>query len=233
MTINNSIISGTIAIEDGTKAKEEFAPARKVKVELSFSVPEGQDGSAYMHGVARIAEAKVASMLGRTAPAETPAAPAAPAATAAAPVKPETAAAKKKREAAEAAEAAANAPQKTKADLAKEAGLPATSTTHKGPAADEELLDDEPNITAAGVVVPEEDELNDLLGEAAPAPITDVELGKAAQEKNAKAKAEFGEKWAPAKIRDLIAEFAGAGKRINDIPAAKRADFLKKLDALK
>ena len=71
MSVNNSVTSGTIAIEDGTKAKEEFAPARKVKVELTFSVPEGQDGVAYMHGVARVAEAKVASMLGRTAPAET------------------------------------------------------------------------------------------------------------------------------------------------------------------
>lgn len=234
MTVNNSITSGTIAIEDGIKAKEEFAPARKVKVELTFAVPENQDGAAFMHGVARLVEAKVASMLGRTAPAETVLAVTGSVTGAAAgtPAKAETAAAKKKREAAEAAEAAKNAPQKTKADLAKEAGLPG-DTTHKGPAADEGELEDEATITANGKVVEEEDELGDLLGDTAPIPVTDAELGKAAQEKNAKAKAEFGDKWAPAKIRDLIAEFAGAGKRINDIPAAKRHDFMKKLEALK
>ncbi len=37
------ITGGTVAIEDGLKAKEEFAPARKAKVEISFSVPEGAD----------------------------------------------------------------------------------------------------------------------------------------------------------------------------------------------
>lgn len=235
MTVNNSIISGTIAIEDGTKAKEEFAPARKVKVELSFAVPDGQDGAAFMHGVARIVEAKVASMLGRATPAETTLAVnvsatelhAAPKVETA---KPETAAAKKKREAAEAKAAEAAKPERTKADLEREAGLP---VTHKAPS-DDELLNDEPTITAAGKVVEEpKDELDDLLGDAAPAPITDLELGKAAQEKNAKMKAEFGEAWAPAKIRTLIATFAGEGKRINDIPVAKRKDFMAQLSALK
>ena len=210
MSVNNSVTSGTIAIEDGTKAKEEFAPARKVKVELTFSVPEGQDGVAYMHGVARVAEAKVASMLGRTAPAET------------AVPKAETPAQKKKREAAEAAEAKAAQPERTKADLEREAGLPVTGKS------DEELLEDEPAAKEAS----EEDDLGDLLGEAAPPPVTDLELGKAAQDKNAKMKAEHGEKWAPAKIRDLISKYSD-GKRINDIPAAKRPQFLKDLEAIK
>lgn len=236
MSINNSITSGTIAIEDGTKAKEEFAPARKVKVELSFSVPEGQDGVAYMHGVTRVAEAKVASMLGRTAPVETTAAvvtaPKPTETPATTPAKAETAAAKKKkREAAEAKAAAETAvPQRTKADLEREM-LEAASG--KKPATDDnELLEDEPTITAAGAVVANDDDLGDLLGEAAPPPVTDLELGKAAQEKNAKMKAANGEAWAPAKIRDLITKFAGDGKRINDIPAAKRPQFLTDLAAL-
>lgn len=232
MSLNNSITSGTIAIEDGTKAKEEFAPARKVKVELSFSVPEGQDGAAYMHGVARVAEAKVASMLGRAAPAGTTAAPSTPETPAPEAPKPETAAAKKKREAAEAKAAEANKPQRTKADLEREM-LEAAGGSGAKPAANDGELEDEQTIAANGKVVEEEDELGDLLGDTAPVPVTDAELGKAAQEKNAKAKAEYGDKWAPAKIRDLIAEFAGAGKRINDIPAAKRHDFMKKLEALK
>lgn len=234
MSVNNSITSGTIAIEDGTKAKEEFAPARKVKVELSFSVPEGQDGTAYMHGVARVAEQKVASMLGRTAPAEV-----AQIVTATAPKpaetpktetpKPETAAAKKKREAAEKAAAEAAAPkERTKADLEREM-LEAAGA--KKPASDDELLEDEPTITATGAVVSNDDDLGDLLGEAAPPPVTDLELGKAAQEKNAKMKAELGEAWAPAKIRDLISRYSD-GKRINDIAAAKRPQFLKELNAL-
>lgn len=75
-SIANTITSGTVSIEDGVKAKEEFAPARKAKVELSFSVPEGQDGSAFLTGVTQIAEVKLAEILGRAAPA--PAAAAAP-----------------------------------------------------------------------------------------------------------------------------------------------------------
>ena len=90
------------------------------------------------------------------------------------------------------------------------------------------MLEDEPAAKEAS----EEDDLGDLLGEAAPPPVTDLELGKAAQDKNAKMKAEHGEKWAPAKIRDLISKYSD-GKRINDIPAAKRPQFLKDLEAIK
>lgn len=224
--IARTITSGTVCIEDGLKAKEEFAPARKVKIELSFAVPDGQDGTAFLNGVASIAESKLQELLGRAPKTATTVVASVTPAKPAEPAKAETAAQKKareKREAAEAADAAPKALEKTKADLAREAGLPT----------DDELLEDEPEIAANGKTVePEEDELGDLLGDAAPTPITDIELGKAAQEKNAKMKSEHGEKWAPSKIRDLITKFAGAGKRINDIPADKRADFIKKLEAL-
>lgn len=220
MSVNNSITSGTIAIEDGTKAKEEFAPARKVKVELSFAVPEGQDGAAFMHGVARVCEAKVAALLGREVPAETKVA----ATAAAVEPKAETAAQKKKREA-----AAAKPAEKTKADLEAEAlaDIKAATDANKD---DNALLEDEPEITAAGKAVVEDD-LNDLLGETAPTPITDLELANAVQKKNAERK-EADPNWAPAKIRDVISTYSG-GKRVNDIPAAKRAEFLKKIEALK
>ena len=224
--MNNSITGGTVAIEDGIKAKEDFAPARKVKVELSFSVPEGGDGVAFLDGVSAVAEGKLRELLGKA-----PAAPKPVQAATQAPVEAPAKAPAKPKAAKEKAPAAPPAPEKTKADLAKEAGLPTKDIVTKGPS-DEELLEDEPTITAAGKAVAEEDDLNDILGEAAPPPVTDLELGKAAQEKNAKMKAEHGEAWAPAKIRELISKYSD-GKRINDIPAAKRPQFLKELDALK
>lgn len=233
MSVEKAITGGTVMVEDAIKhtgyADINFAPSRRCKVELIFAVPEGENGKAYMEGVTRIASTKLIELLNKTPAADTIVKTVEPVA----PVKSETAAAKKKREAAEAAEAAKNAPQKTKAELAAEKGLPANDTVHKGPATDDELLaEDEPEITAAGKPVEAEDELGDLLGDTAPVPVTDTELGKAAQDKNAKMKAAHAEKWAPAKIRDLITKFAGAGKRINDIPAAERPKFLTELEAL-
>lgn len=200
-----NITGGVVSLEDGIKAKEEYAPARKAKVELHFDVPEGEDHDAHIQHVADAARAHLHRLLHNTsapvvvAVAEKPAAP------------------KKEKP-----------PTKTKADLAKEANVPASDTVHKA-AADEELLEDEPVITAAGKVV--EDDLNDLLGDNAPAPITDLELANAVQKKNAERK-EADPNWAPAKIRDVISTYSG-GKRVNDIPAAKRAEFLKKIEALK
>lgn len=217
--INNNINGGTISVEDGIKAKEEFAPARKVKVELSFSVPEGADGAAFMHGVARVADAKVASMLGRTTPAET----VAPKAETPMPVAPkaETAAAKKKREA---AEAEANKPaEKTKADLEREMLEAAGGGKTDAPAA---------------VAVVDEDDLSDVLGDAAPQArvISDKELGEIAGKINAKKKAELGDKWAPAKIREVVATFTGKKlsdvPKITEVPADKRVEFVAALEAL-
>lgn len=217
MTINNSITSGTIAIEDGIKAKEEFAPARKVKIELSFAVPEGQDGAAFMHGVARVAEDKLASMLGRAPKTDTTVkAPAAeePAV--------ETTAQKKAREKREAAAAAKPAGEKTKDDLAREAGLPVADKVEK----------------PAPVKPVDEDDLSDVLGEAAPVAkvISDKELGEIAGKINAKKKAELGDKWAPSKIREIVAQFTGKKvsdvPKITEVPADKRVEFVAALEAL-
>jgi len=215
------ITNGTVTIEDGTKAKEEYAPARKVSVTIVFSVPEGVTESAqskiYLDTAASMANAKVNELLGRSGtaralvkvePAKEPATSGAPAAetpTAGAP------SGKKKP---------AKEPAKTKADLAKEAGLPTTDTVHKAPV----QLDIEEDLN------PPEDDLGDLID--APAPITDAEIAKAAQMKNALQK-QKDPNWQPQKLRDLITTYAGpAPKKLTDIPAAKRQEFLDKLKAL-
>lgn len=59
------ISAGSVTIEDGVKAKEEYAPARKVSVTLSFIVPEGIVGDDYLNRAADLADAKVNEKLGR------------------------------------------------------------------------------------------------------------------------------------------------------------------------
>lgn len=209
MTITN----GTVSIEDGKKAAEEYAPARKVRVDISFSVPEGEDGEAHLIKAGDTAHNHVARLINYKG---------AIAATPAADVKPVAAKGKKPP-------VVANpAPEKTKDDLAREAGIPNKDTVHKAAEVDE--------LDAPAKSV-EKDEMEDLLGDAAPAPVTDAELGKAAQEKNGDMKDKPG--WAPSKIRDLVGKFVQVdgkpkpGAKINEIPAAARHDFLAQLKALK
>lgn len=231
MSLQVNITGGLVSVEDGIPAKTgDFDPKRKIKVELSFTVAEGSDAQPILDYVSKMAHAQVNALLGKAKP-ETAAAPA-PAAEGA---KPETAAARKKREAAE----AAATPGKTKADLAAEAGLPSTSTQHKGETAAlvqtdlEDELEEAPAPSRAAPV----DELADLLGDTAPVPISDQELGKAAQEKNGDMKGKAG--WAPEKIRELVGKFVlvdgkpKAGAKLQEIPAAQRHDFLAQLKALK
>lgn len=225
-----NITNGIVSIEDGTKAAEEYAPARKVRVELHFAIPEGtKDAEPMLTGVANMANAKVAELLGKTSVAGKIAklAEAAQTALAETPAKPakEPKALKEPKAPKDAAPK-----ERTKADLEREAGLPVSSA---GAQDETTTLDESDGKTTAAPAPKDEDDLGDLLGETAPKPITDLELGKAAQEKNSTEKQKQGDAWAPSKIRDLIAEFAGAGKRINDIPAAKRPEFMEKLKALK
>lgn len=190
MTITN----GSVSIEDGVKAKEEYAPARKVKVDIAFSVAENEDGNVILNAAGDLANSHVARLLGTTA----------------VPVK----AAKATK-----AAAASTGEPSDKEKLAIAAGVV-----------------EAPKTPAAKVETPKPaddgEEIDDLLGDTAPAPITDAELGKFAQEKNAKMKAE-NPTWAPATLRALITEFAGVGKKINDIPAARRHEFKQRMDALK
>lgn len=58
------ITKGTVSIEDGKKATEEFAPARKVRVELTFDV-DGEKGFDALNYIAEKVDAKVKEMLGQ------------------------------------------------------------------------------------------------------------------------------------------------------------------------
>lgn len=59
------ITNGTVSVEDGTKANEDYAPARKVRVELSFSIDEGANEDAVLHDISLKASNKVLELLGR------------------------------------------------------------------------------------------------------------------------------------------------------------------------
>lgn len=205
-----SITNGSVTIEDGVKAAEEYAPARKVSVNIVFSVPEGDDGEEHVTKAGDLADHHVKRLLGKatTAPAKASAARKAPVADKA----PATPPAEK---------------VVTKADL--EAAL----LEDLGGAPEPEAPKAKPKVADKPKPAPAPaEDLGDILGEDAPKPVTDAELAAAAQKKNATQK-EKDPSWAPAKIRDLVAEYAGAGKQLRDIPAAQRAVFLEKLEALK
>ena len=198
------ITNGVVSVEDGNKANEEYAPARKVKVEFTFSVDENQDVDFVLNFAAGKANDKVNELLGRKSAKE-----AASAMTAV-------------------ADTAAKTTRKPRVTSAKE---PATG--------DKAALEVAAGLVPGGVIettgpapsnpeVVEEDSLNDLLGEQAPVPITDAELAKAAQTKNAQMKVKDPN--FSVKIRALVVEYAGPPpKKITDVPVATRQEFLNKL----
>lgn len=208
------ITSGHVMIEDGVKAKEDYAPARKVQVQIAFSVPEGSEGQSNLDLAGAMANAKVNELLGK---------PAKQSATAAVVIAETATASTPSAQKEPAKEPARRGPkpkeEKTKAQMAEEAGLPTTDTVHKGTPPSQ---------------VDIEDNLNDILGEEPETPITDAELGKACQLKNGHMAKVQGDKWAPERLRKLVAQFNDnvAGKMLKDIPAAKRKQFLAELEAL-
>lgn len=59
-----SVVShGVISIEDGIKAQEDYAPARKVRVELHFDVPVGAEPEIVLSQVSDMANAHVKRLL--------------------------------------------------------------------------------------------------------------------------------------------------------------------------
>lgn len=54
---------GVVSIEDGKKADTEYTPARKVRVELHFDIPEGQDADTAIAQVSALADAHVKRLL--------------------------------------------------------------------------------------------------------------------------------------------------------------------------
>lgn len=61
------ITNGMVSVEDGKKALEEYAPARKVRVDLHFTVDEGADEKAVLHDAGVVADAQVRKLLGMKA----------------------------------------------------------------------------------------------------------------------------------------------------------------------
>ena len=229
------ITGGTVSVEDCKKHEgypdPQFAPTRKVRVELIFAVPEGQDGKPYLDATAAEADAKVAEMLGSPPRAKI----SKPATMASAPEPGSKAALEaelvaKGASAADlghvpqAAPAAAPGPKRTRkaADPPTPAAAPAPAPV--AAAADpDELTGNEPAPAA-------DDDLGDLTGEAKVEPISDLELNNAVAKRNAVIKSGVA-------IRKLVQTFnPDPGKLANivlaQIPQERRADFLKKLEVL-
>lgn len=59
------ITGGVVSIEDGKKADTEYTPARKVRVELRFDVPEGSVADTIIENVSALADAHVKRQLGQ------------------------------------------------------------------------------------------------------------------------------------------------------------------------
>lgn len=64
----SGVTGGLVAYEDGRKAGEEYAPPRKVRVELRFDVEPGDDSGTVLDRVGHMAKWKCRELLG-TAPA--------------------------------------------------------------------------------------------------------------------------------------------------------------------
>lgn len=213
--MTNVLTGGIVSVEDGTKKSEEYAPPRKVRVELHFTLPEGtSDGQTFLDAVASQADTKVRELLGQK-----PAAAAAPKAA-------ETPAATPRRGP---GRPAAEPKPDTKSDkdkLAEAAGVAAEVKGKDAPKPDPAaIVDDE----TSAVVEEEEDPFSVPAAEEVK-PISDEELNSSVGKKHAI----LGK---PPLIRDLVATFKPEGWTkqftMRDIPQEKRADFLKKLSELK
>lgn len=212
--MTNYITGGKVTFEDAVKHEgynePQFAPSRRAAVELAFDVPEGADGKEVLDTTFDTAVAKVYEILG-------------------------------KKPAKQSAKDGYDATVKVTGSTRKAKDKPATeAVVDTSPAgSDKAALEAAAGLTASQVVEavvkaiePETDSLDDLLGEAAPVPITDAELAKAAQNKNAQMK--VSDPNFSVKIRALVVEYAGAPpKKITDVPVAKRQEFLDKLRELK
>lgn len=222
----SNITGGLVVIEDGVKAAEEYAPAKKVRVELKFDIPEGGDFGATFASVTRVAENWVALRLGRTVPSvvETgrspePEASAAPNA--------ETAPRKRRTKAEIAADeaAAAQAAAQAKATETIQNSEEFDPTADNTPTTTQGSTDFDP---CAAIEPETADDLDAILGGEATPEITDADLNAAVQKKNAALQD-------PPAIRKLISEFNPDPTKVfqlREIAASKRADFIAKLEAL-
>jgi hypothetical protein len=207
-----TISGGLVSIEDGNKKAEDYSPARKVRVELKFDVPEGSDeAQRIVDDVARVANNKVEELLGRQPAAGTTTTTFQPA-SAAAPVEE-----KKKRGRPAVAPTVAPAPDTKEAYAA-----PDTKEAYAAKAAAAEAK--------TNGVAPPSDELDELLGGGLQAePISDKQLLDAIKAVNTN----------PAmiqRIKETVKAFCPredkAGFRVADIAQEHRQMFIDKLQGL-
>lgn len=220
------ITGGVVSVEDGRKAAEEYAPPRKVRVELRFDNPpenSGEDADKLIKAVGLLASSNVAALLGQKATAVpyTPGprqAEPGPSLTGAKAKTPEEIAT---ADALKAASAAKVHPDKP----------PTGKKVAKAPVAEPDpVLDGTPAPAAVS------DDISDLTGEPAKE-ITDADLNSATGKKNAAlgaAAQKAGVQYSPAKIRALVEGFGPEGKKITlkEIPQGKRQEYLDKLAEL-
>lgn len=212
MTASTSISGGLVSVEDGTKSAIEYQPPRKVRVELRFDVAEGQDATAILGGVASLAQAKVAELLGQTALSNVTT-----------------------------ITSAATAPKTRKGgradmivDPPAEAGASTSAQPSQASANTSPASDEIPGLGGDTPVAekPAADSLDDIMGlGATPEPvkeITDADLNAAVQKKN-------GELQSPPLIRDLIIKFQPDPSKpplLANVAQAQRAQFLAELTTL-
>lgn len=226
-----SIISGTVSVEDGTKTIEkadQYDVSRKVRVELTFSVEDGQDAAATLDYAAQLASQQVARQLGRAVPDVSSPGPQ--------PAPPAEAGTRARRtkaqiEADNAAKAAGSG-----ATVADPAVVIADASVISDPDVAAHIEENKPAADASAVVSDEimsddagdEEWSTEVVADTA-APITDAELNDAVQKKN-------GELKDPPKIRGLIGSFNPDPTKVfqlREVPIERRAEFLAKLAELK
>ena len=217
------IIGGIIAYEDGVKTVggDQFSPTRKVRVELNFSIEDGEDAEATIDKVLTKASAFVHQKLVGSKAASGAATAAAPATSPVAAATPPAAGGKTKADL-EAEKVAAATPRKP-------GRPPKIVSPEPVKAADPASMEDvtivqpEPMKPAADPASMED------LTTVQPAEVTDKDLNDAVQKKNAVLKN-------PVAIRGVVAQFNPDPTKqftLAQIPQGQRREFLSRLDALK
>jgi hypothetical protein len=240
------ILGGVVRYEDGIKttAGDQFSPTRKVAVELNFTLDATDaNGSTdpAIHQVLDKAEAFVNSKLGIVTKTLTRAGEVK--VTAKEPVierqgyNPEThevvdgkIVPKKK------APRVPKTPERTKADLEREAGLTGPMPGKEAPktAPDPDELTTSAEVSAPATPAADPNDISDLLaGTEAAKPITDADLNDLAQK--TMQRINKPENPGGPRIREMIKGYLPEGSQpvMAKIPADKRHEFKEKLDALK
>lgn len=245
------IVGGLVSVEDGVKSAIEYAPARKVRVDLSFDVAEGSDARVALEHTAILANAQVRALLHQAPDVSSVRAEAALAAADKASVEIENSA----DHPADAAIALAVAiheekkrTRRTKAEMEAARAVEITAVTETAPSAvsmadPSAIEDDRPQTgSSAQSTGADQTEVNaassatadlssidgiDDITTAADPVITDADLNAAVQKRN-------GVIQSPTKIKELIALFRiGTGPfQLSMIAQAQRRDFLDRLEKL-